>query len=356
MKTSNTANINCRTDKSSDHINTGIKGYYIAGNYPDKFTASGKAKIDSEEIVVKSGFINCGLPQTGFRSRHFKAYFRLICSILKASFSLPNNSVVFIQHPVSQNIRYIRMAKKRGNKVVVLVHDLNTLRDWSDKNEKEVLNEADVLIVHTESMKEWLIRQGLGKKYVVLEIFDYLHGSKVPHSESDKYRIAFAGNLGKSEFIDSLSFKNVFLNLYGIGMEKRSPKEGVAYKGCFPPDKLAENMEADFGLVWDGDSIDTCSGQLGEYLRLIAPHKLSMYLSAGLPVIVWKESAMAKFVEENKVGITINSLSELEELATRVSSDRYDKIQKNVKAISEKLSNGEYLASALAKAAAMVSV
>lgn len=326
------------------------KGYYIAGNYADKFTASGKAKMDAEEIAVKSGLINCGLPQTEFKIRSLKAYSRLLCSIMKTSLTMPKDTQIFIQHPVSQNIRYIRMAKKKGNKVVVLVHDLNTLRDWSDTGEKDVLNEADVLIVHTEAMKNWLIRQGLGKNYVVLEIFDYLHGSKVPSIKSDKYRIAFAGNLGKSKFIDSLSFKNVNINLYGIGIEQRTLRDGVTYKGCYPPDRLAENMEADFGLVWDGDSIDTCSGQLGEYLRLIAPHKLSMYLSAGLPVIVWKESAMAKFVEDNKVGITISSLSELECLNTRISSEEYESIKNNVAAISRKLSNGDFFSTALHKA------
>ena len=57
-------------------------------------------------------------------------------------------------------------------------------------------------------------------------------------------------------------------------------------------------MEGNWGLVWDGNSIDTCSGNFGEYLRLNAPFKFSLYLAAKRPVVVWRESAMAEYVRK----------------------------------------------------------
>ncbi|NRO11242.1 Beta-1,6-galactofuranosyltransferase WbbI [Lactobacillus helveticus] len=48
----------------------------------------------------------------------------------------------------------------------------------------------------------------------------------------------------------------------------------------------------------------------GNYLRYNDPHKLSLYLASGIPVIIWKKAAEAKFVEENKVGITVDSLED----------------------------------------------
>ena len=39
------------------------------------------------------------------------------------------------------------------------------------------------------------------------------------------------------------------------------------YFGSFLPDELPVALEGGFGLVWDGDSAETCSGVFGEYLR-----------------------------------------------------------------------------------------
>lgn len=77
--------------------------------------------------------------------------------------------------------------------------------------------------------------------------------------------------------------------------------------------------------------MDACSGNWGKYLKIIAPHKFSMYLVAELPIIVWKESAMAKLVEQNKLGITINTLTELGDRISRISSDEYDNIVLNIR-------------------------
>lgn len=35
-----------------------------------------------------------------------------------------------------------------------------------------------------------------------------------------------------------------------------------------------------------------------------------MYIVAGLPVIVWKQSVAVQFIETNDIGITVDSLDE----------------------------------------------
>ena len=62
------------------------------------------------------------------------------------------------------------------------------------------------------------------------------------------------------------------LKLYGKGFNKNKLKveEGKSvlfYQGAFPSDEIAYNIEANFGLVWDGISTETCSGQYGAYLK-----------------------------------------------------------------------------------------
>lgn len=73
---------------------------------------------------------------------------------------------------------------------------------------------------------------------------------------------------------------------------------------------------------------ETCSGGKGEYLRINNPHKLSLYLAVGLPVIIWDEAAEAEFVLRENVGFTIKSLYELSEKMALISDDDYEIMKK----------------------------
>ena len=55
-------------------------------------------------------------------------------------------------------------------------------------------------------------------------------------------------------------------------------------------------QEGNLGLIWDGAS-DSSDEDIGmkNYTRYNNPHKLSCYMAAGLPVIVWEKSAISKF-------------------------------------------------------------
>ena len=104
-----------------------------------------------------------------------------------------------------------------------------------------------------------------------------------------------------------------------------------------------------FGLVWDGDSAHTCSGMYGEYLKINNPHKASLYLASGFPIIVWKQSALADFVRNNNCGILVNSLFEIAETLKSISEDEYQEMIKNSKRIGEKIRQGHYLKIAVEK-------
>ena len=57
-------------------------------------------------------------------------------------------------------------------------------------------------------------------------------------------------------------------------------KEGpnCTYKGKFSPENISF-IEGNWGLVWDGDQLETCHGKLGEYLRINSSHKISLYIA-----------------------------------------------------------------------------
>ena len=190
-------------------------------------------------------------------------------------------------------------------------------------------------------------------KLISLEIFDYLIPDFDEKFDPEKIQkekptiIAGTLRLHKARYVYDLP-ENVNFNLYGVGYEGKS-KENIKYFGSFMPDDLPFAMEGSFGLVWDGESADTCSGIYGEYLKINNPHKTSLYLASGIPVVIWKKAALADFVIKNKCGIVVNNLSEIDEVKAKISEADYIEMKKNVLKISRKLRSGYYLLKATEK-------
>ena len=206
-------------------------------------------------------------------------------------------------------------------------------------------------------MKEYLIACGIGKdKLIELEIFDYLVDIlDVKNRKNDNLEVTIAGNLSpiKSGYIYKLiqTVTGININLYGPYFSSTDKiNKNIIYKGSVEPDKLPFEIQGDFGLIWDGDEIITCSGITGNYLRYNNPHKTSLFLVAGMPIIVWEHSAMRDFVENNGVGIVIDDLNSLEEKLLGVSDEEYISMKRNVKIISNKLREGYYTSTAIERA------
>jgi len=143
-------------------------------------------------------------------------------------------------------------------------------------------------------------------------------------------------------FFSDFVFENKDLDLivYGSCSSNNAMKNKYEYKGVFKPDMIG-HLEGSWGLVWDGDSTETCSGTWGSYLKIIAPHKFSLYVLAGLPLIVWKDSAMAKLVEMKNLGITVTSLSEISARISAVSDNDYKEYCANILKFQPVLLKGE---------------
>ena len=117
-----------------------------------------------------------------------------------------------------------------------------------------------------------------------------------------------------------------------------------------PADQLISSVQGDFGLVWDGDSYEACTGNYGEYLRYNNPHKVSLYVRCHLPLIIWEKAALAPFIKEKEIGICINSLEELDGKLEKLTVDDYFKMKSRVIEISNLLSVGYFFTKALDEA------
>lgn len=278
---------------------------------------------------------------------------------------IESNAVVMLQNPFrnrqlwrEQTLK--KMKDKKNVRFISLIHDVEKLRQFMYsgyyKHEFEfMLGLSDVFIVHNEKMKAFFLEQGVSEEnLVVLEIFDYLQKPvkhDVPRLEK---KIIVAGNLNtqKSGYIRELpQLKNIDIQLYGPNFDDRMKQYGnIHYGGSLPPDKIPEKLINGFGLVWDGVSIDGCRGDAGQYLRFNNPHKLSLYLSSGLPVVIWSGAAEADFVRNNNVGIVVDSLLELPDIIATLTKEEYAGIQKNTAELADKLTKGYYMETALKKA------
>ena len=281
---------------------------------------------------------------------------------------ITSNSILLLQHPFHHKQltrdKTLQRIKNKGVKVISVVHDIEELRafrynDYYKNEYRVMLDLADVIIVHNDIMRQWLVNQGYNnKKLISLNIFDYLQESENKKEIEYERSITIAGNLdtNKCGYIKQLSELNdVKVNLYGPNFDDElSASDNIAYHGSFPVNEIPKKLDRGFGLVWDGDSIDGCLGLSGQYLRYNNPHKLSLYLSSGIPVVIWENAAEATFVKKNGLGITVKSLRELGDKFDEITDDDYLHMINNVDLISKKLQTGFYAKQAISNALSII--
>ena len=320
-----------------------------------KNQAGPKATQDVEKILVNHGF----------ESETF--YLNLDSKIKKLYYAKYYFSRMFrkrgidelvVQYPIYS--RYIVKAiitnfrKYSNGKIYFVIHDLEGLRLYKDdetysQDELDFFRLIDGVIAHNPSMKKYLESKGIKGKITCVNFFDYL----VKEDSSDfnvenisKNRICFAGNLAKASFLDKLSLSDIKLDVYGVN-RSTSYNNGIEYKGVFPPDQLPLMLHEKFGLVWDGNSIKKCGGTYGNYIKYNSPHKASLYLSAGIPIIVWNQSAISELVEEYGLGISVNSLENIDQVVLGIPESTYLELKNNAVRYSNKIRSGQNIIKAI---------
>ncbi len=345
--------------------------YYVCEGTPNgAYNATSKARKDTEYILKKLGFKEFYI-QTKYGVQTNKLLkikqlldYRKNCKIwMKTISKLQKNDILLIQYPLTNTmlgfVKVMKELERKEIKTVLLIHDLDSLRFTGMprivKEDKEVLENSTYIIAHNKKMKEKILNMcNIDKdKIIELEVFDYISEDEINERQRKKDEpVIIAGNLSKekAEYLRDLKkVINTKFNLYGKGYEKDEEETNVDYKGAFLPEELLNNLEGSFGLVWDGTSVDSCLGLYGGYLKYNNPHKVSLYLTAMLPVIVWSNSAMADFVTKNKLGITVDKLEDISKKIAELTEEEYKEMINNAKNVSNSLKQGKYLSKAIEK-------
>lgn len=334
-------------------------------NGADCNQAGSKAPKDISIIADEIGFKRISV-RVSYKSH---SGCRKLCDYLVSIFDwyrflheVPIGAAVLLQCPMEGGGQVrsfiLRLMKKlKSVKYIAVVHDVASLRykapQKSDLSEFNLmLDIADMMIVHNEVMKQWFKKKNVSpSKLIPLNIFDYLMEikSSKPHFEKS---VSIAGNLDlkKSGYLAELKkLKSEFI-LYGPNFDEKIAAPNVLYRGSYPPEELPKHLNQGFGLIWDGETADTCLGDYGNYLRYNNPHKLSLYIASGMPVFIWKEAAEAPFVVNNKLGFAISSLKDIDDIFEKLDEKEYKILADNVDKFSRNLMDGINTKTALGEA------
>lgn len=279
---------------------------------------------------------------------------RLLCAF-RIITMLRCNDIVYVNYP--NNIFYINLLftlkKIKGYLLVGIVHDLDSLRGGTTKDDK-YMSMFDSLIAHNLKMASYIanVSKVRDDKIKSLQIFDYLIDEPCCSNNiiDNNIKLVFVGNLSKNKSSFIYEYKNE-IDVWGMNFEEnRSPY--INYKGCFDPNSpiVFNDSYMDkktFGLVWDGMSSHTCNGDFGEYLRFNNPHKASFYLSQNLPIIVWSESALSDFVIKNKCGIIVSSMDEINDIIESIDIVDYTNMKSNAMKVGGEIRAGFFMMNAI---------
>lgn len=337
---------------------------------------SNKPKEDINQIAESLGWRPLG-PEKPGRGGAARLAAKL-CALWQALLRLRGGDRLLIQYPFKKFYTpACLIARLRGAKVITLIHDLGSFRrhKLTTDHERRRLAHSHCTIVHNPAMLAFLRDHGTTTPLVELRLFDYLSDAPVPEPmpvpaqsfAADKSassgksglppcpRVLYAGGLSRRQagFLYSADalIGGWALRLYGGGLDEQAAAQWrhISYCGSLPPDELVARAqhEADFGLVWGGLDPDGCTGDWGEYMRYNNPHKTSCYLRAGLPVIIWRDAALAPFIETEGAGFAVQSLADIGPRLAKLTQDEYSAMRAAARRIARRVANGQYTAEAL---------
>ena len=202
----------------------------------------------------------------------------------------------------------------------------------------------DQLIVPNNRMVDYLIGQGAAEDRLInLQMLDRLSEDPVPERPLAP-AVCVVGDLSRkrSRYLHEIPRGKLTWHLHGEGWKGKAKRTDMLYHGG-----KTTQLEGSFGLIWEGQSARVCTGAQGAYMMLSTPRKMSLYLTQGMPVIVWKWSAMAEFVRENGLGLVIDQIADIHGAISALTAEEYAEMASSARAWGEKLRRGDMTRDAL---------
>lgn len=264
--------------------------------------------------------------------------------------SVAYGDIVIFQYPTWNDFKFDkafinRLSNYRGLKKIFFIHDIPSLMFESNRCNLsahiEFFNQADLIILPSQRMADFLYAEGLTvKKAVIQKMWDFpviIDQTLVPEFGKS---INFAGNpdLNKFAFVKDWHYDSVELRVT-VNKGDWAQGKNIRFLGWFNNDiSLLTTLRRSggFGLLWTEDHY------WKEYMKLNANYKFSAYLAAGIPVIVSKSIAESDTVVRKNLGLAVDSLDEAVYRIENMSESEYNQMVSDVSVFSNLIREGYF--------------
>ena len=295
------------------------------------------------QVAKKLDFTEMGVMKRQF----YEDYWNTISHHLDGTIaSLYHEDIVFFQYPTWNGPDYDKVFVDKIKlyndvRLVIFVHDLQKLMFDSEQSildmEISILNKADVLILPSVKMHEYMINNGLRDDIQVLyqKIWE-VPGFPCFREHQNLKKMLFTGNWNRFPFLESYHGKTI-VEHFDYQKPPRDDDSSFTWRNGFKPIQLMREMsKGGYGLVW-------CDKEyLERYYSMNQPHKLGFTLASGIPVIVRNGCVHSDFVREKGLGYVVDSLEEADNLVQNTSDEGYAKMISNIAPYQYMLLNGVY--------------
>lgn len=271
--------------------------------------------------------------------------------------SLENDDTVIIQSPSWNAVEWDdyfidHLRLHAGLKIIIFIHDVIPLMFEGNRYLMSkwinYYNKADLLIVPSQKMFDFLKTQGLqNKKYVIQHMWDHPSQINSVITAQNNKIINFAGNPKdkKFTFVKNWSDFDVKLQIFA-DKEDWGQDQNLEFMGWQDDPILLNTMRTSggFGLVWSDDPYWL------EYMKLNTSYKLSTYLAAGIPVIVNSDTPEAETIFKKNLGIIADDLGEATRMVKEMTDEQYQQMVASVDQFAKLIRGGYFTKRALTEA------
>lgn len=228
-----------------------------------------------------------------------------------------------------EDSKLVDYVHKIGGKAVALVHDLDSLRfgaSYYSKDFAELLDKFDLLILPSEKMHQYLVKQGHTlNDYVIQKPWDMnLDANTLPipsNLNQRSERLVVAGNLSN----DKISYLNYmdnalakYIDVYGSQNDtyQKAFSDELTWKGAFSQQDLLDELTLSKplgGLCIEGNGVYGSKEKTGyaSYAMYNWPVKFSMFVASLTPIITLEHANIAHIVKKAHLGVVYPSLYDI---------------------------------------------
>lgn len=270
--------------------------------------------------------------------------------------SVGDNDVIIFQTPTWNTNEweiglFNRTFVYKNLKRIIFIHDVIPLMFEENfyllERYIDMYNRADLLIVPSQAMLDYLRAHNLTTKKVLIQhMWDHACEVDGLIQPANNKNISFIGNVEKkTQSLMGWNSSDVKLQVFSTFSEWGENKN-VEFLGWQDDSLLVNTLRRNggFGLLW-GDKEDWV-----KYMRLNCSYKLSTYLAAGIPVIIRSDTPEAEKIKEKNLGIISDSLDEAIKTVNNITDDEYIKMRDAVAEFSPLIRDGYFTKHLLADA------